>query len=151
MHTPGPPPETLTLTWEGERRFSTQVGSTRLVLDGARGLGPSPVQALLLGLAGCMAIDVVDILEKGRLSVAGVRARIGGERRPEPPRYFERIDLHFEIDGSVPPDRVERAIALSRERYCSVLHCLRSDIDVRTSFEIRAPAPAGATPAPDRG
>jgi putative redox protein len=89
-----------------------------------------------------MAIDVVDILQKGRFELAGVEARLESERRPEPPRYVTRVALHFVVRGDVPPDRVERALELSRERYCSVWHSLRPDIDFRTSFEI-APGQTG--------
>jgi putative redox protein len=84
-----------------------------------------------------MASDVVDILVKGRLPLRSLRARLHGERRAEPPRRLLRASLHFEVAGEMPEDRVERAIALSRERYCSVLHSLREDLDFRTSFEVR--------------
>jgi putative redox protein len=110
-----------------------------VVLDSERRAGLSPMQALAVSLAGCMALDVVDILQKGRLALDGVRARLESERRAEPPRYLTRVALHFTVSGDVPPDRVERAIALSRERYCSVWHSLRPDIDFRTSFEVAPP------------
>jgi putative redox protein len=87
-----------------------------------------------------MAIDVVDIIQKGRFALAGVDARLESERRADPPRYVTRASLHFVVRGEVPPDRVERAIELSRERYCSVWHSLRQDIEFRTSFEIEKPA-----------
>ena len=83
-----------------------------------------------------VAIDVVDILQKGRFELDGVQARLESERRSEPPRYVRRVTLHFVVTGDVPADRVKRAIELSRERYCSVLHSLRSDIDFQSSFEI---------------
>jgi putative redox protein len=111
-----------------------------MVVDSQRQTGLSPTQALAVSLAGCMAVDVVDILQKGRFDLAGVEARLESERRPEPPRYVTRVTLHFVVRGDVPPDRVERALELSRERYCSVWHSLRSDIDFRTSFDV-APGP----------
>ena len=79
----------------------------------------------------------MEILAKGRLEPRSLRARLHGERRAEPPRRLLNASLHFEVAGAVPGDRVERAIALSRERYCSVLHSLREDIELRTSFEVR--------------
>lgn len=151
MSGPGPAPDELALTWEGGRRFATQVGAVRVVLDGERTAGPSPVQGLFLALAGCMAIDVVDILQKGRYPLEGLRARVSGERRAEPPRYLQRVDLHFELQGAVPPDRAERALQLSRERYCSVWHSLRPDVDFRTSFEILPAVPTPVAGATDRG
>ena len=98
---------------------------------------PSPVQMLALALAGCMASDVVTILEKGRLPLRGLRAVLSAERAPSEPRRFLNVDLRFEVAGDVPADRVERAIALSRERYCSVWHSMRQDIAFTTSFEVR--------------
>lgn len=83
-----------------------------------------------------MAADVVDVLTKSRLPLRELRAKLVGERRPEPPRRLLAVKLHFVVGGDVPPDRVERAIALSREKYCSVWHSLRQDIDFQTSFEI---------------
>jgi putative redox protein len=129
------------LTWQGGLRFEARAGDLMVALDSERRSGLSPVQALAVALAGCMAMDVVDILQKGRLPMDGVQARFTGERVAEPPRRFTRIALHFVVSGHVPADRIERAIALSRERYCSVWHSLRQDIDFRTSFEI----------TPDRG
>jgi len=128
----------LELTWEGDQRFSARAGAAVVRLDGKGEAGPTPVQALAFGLAGCMAIDVVHILGKGRVPASGLRARLEGERAGEDPRRLVRVALHFEIEGDVPPDRVERAIALSRERYCSVWHTMRPDVDLRTSYEIRA-------------
>jgi len=128
--------EAVELTWQGGMRFEARVGEHTLTLDSDRDAGLSPTQALAVSLAGCMAIDVVDILQKGRFELDGVQARLESERRSEPPRYVRRVTLHFVVTGDVPADRVERAIELSRERYCSVLHSLRADIDFQSSFEI---------------
>jgi len=144
--------EVVELTWQGGLRFEARAGDVTVVLDSERRAGLSPVQALAVSLAGCMAMDVVDILQKGRFVPDGVQARLESKRRAEPPRYVTRVALHFVVSGDVPVDRVERAIELSRERYCSVWHSLRPDIDFRTSFEVvptppsdppRAPGPQG--------
>jgi len=84
-----------------------------------------------------MASDVVDILVKGRLPLLALSARLDGQRASQEPRRLVSVLLHFSVRGEVPDDRVERAIALSRERYCSVWHSLRQDIDFRTSFEVQ--------------
>lgn len=136
MTTAAPPPVTVDLTWEGELRFAGRSDEIELVLDGTRQAGPSPVQALVFGLAACMAIDVVQILIKGRLPLEGLHARLTGERAAREPKRLLKIALHFAVTGDVPADRVERAIVLSREKYCSVWHSLRQDIDLGTSFEI---------------
>jgi putative redox protein len=142
--TPPPPPKPpvlVELRWEGDRRFTGRAGSTALVLDGGDShAGPSPVQALAASLAGCMAIDVLHVLTKGRLDLRGLEARLVAQRAPTEPHYLRAVDLRFVVTGEIPADRVERAIALSREKYCSVWHSLRPDIDLTTSFQIR---PAG--------
>jgi putative redox protein len=126
------------LEWEGELRFRGRSAGVELVLDSDGRAGPSPVQALVMALAGCMAIDVVHILRKGRLDVKGVGAALAAERAPADPRRLVRVRLHFRVTGDVHRDKVERAIALSRETYCSVWHSLRPDTDFVTSFEVAA-------------
>jgi putative redox protein len=133
--------EEVELTWQGGLRFEARAGEHRLILDSEHQAGLSPTQALAASLAGCMAIDVVDVLRKGRFPLNGLDVRLVSERRGEPPRYVTRVAFHFVVRGDVPPDRVERAIELSRERYCSVWHSLRPDIAFHASFEVQ----------PDRG
>ncbi|HEV8254676.1 MAG TPA: OsmC family protein [Vicinamibacteria bacterium] len=118
-------------------RFTGSTGTRELTLDGDGAAGVSPVQALVLALAGCMASDVVHILTKGRLPLGGLRAELLAERAEEEPRRLTAVSLHFSVEGPVPADKVERAIALSREKYCSVWHSLRQDIDFITSFDVR--------------
>lgn len=131
-----PGPVVLDLEWEGERRFRGRTAGVEIVVDSAAQAGPSPVQALAFALAGCMAIDLVVILRRGRLDLRGLRAQLVAQRAPEDPRRILSVDLRFTIAGAITPDRVERALDLSREKYCSVWHSLRQDIDLRTSFEI---------------
>jgi putative redox protein len=139
MSTGPTPPVVIELAWQGDLRLEAHAGAWTLTIDGERAAGPSPVQLLATGLAGCMGLDVVDILRKGRHVLVALRARLEGERAGESPRRFTRIALHFVVTADVPPDRVERAIQLSRDRYCSVWHSLRPDIAFETSFEVIAP------------
>ena len=111
---------------------------TRLDWDG--GTAPSPVQALAFALAGCMVSDVVLILEKGRQPLRALSARLEAARAPDPPRRLLRVDIRFAITGDVAPDKVERAIALSRETYCSVWHSMAPDTALTTSFDVETPA-----------
>ena len=129
-------PVTVEMEWEGGLRFRGRAGDRELRLDGDSVSAVSPVEALVLALGGCMASDLVHILVKGRVDVKGVVARLTAERAPEDPRRLVRVDLRFAVRGLVPADKVERAIALSREKYCSVWHSLRPDIAFTTSFEI---------------
>jgi putative redox protein len=128
---------TATLTWQDDLRFSAAVGTHTAVLDGDGAAGLSPVQALGVSIAGCMAMDVVDIIRKGRHPLIALEARFDGDRATAPPRRFIRIHLTFIVRGAVPPDAVARAIALSRDKYCSVSHSLRQDIEFVTTFEVQ--------------
>lgn len=137
MGTPAPkPPVSVAVEWRGELRFLARAGSHETLLDGDGQLGFTPVQALVSALAGCMAIDVVHILEKGRQPLTGLRAEAVVVRADREPRRLTRVDLRFHVEGAVAPEKVERAIALSRETYCSVWHSLRTDIELTTSFTI---------------
>jgi putative redox protein len=131
------PPVEAVLTWEGDLRFRGRSGSVSVLLDSDGQAGPSPVQALVLALAGCMSVDVVHILERGRQPLRGLRAHLRAERAPEDPHRLVRVDLRFDVSGEVAADKVERAIALSREKYCSVWHSLRQDIEFTTGFEVQ--------------
>jgi putative redox protein len=95
------------------------------------------MQALAFGIAGCMAMDVADILKKGRHGLTGLDVAFVGDRAESPPYRFTRVKLSFVVHGKVPGDAVGRAIALSHERYCSVSNSLRRDIAFTTEFEVR--------------
>jgi putative redox protein len=130
------PPITATLTWQGALRFRAATPLTDITLDSEAAAGPSPVEALALALAGCMAIDIADIVIKGRYSLKAFETKLVGERRDDPPRHFVRFTLHFALTGDVPAHAVERAIQLSRDKYCSVWHSLRQDLQLDTTFEV---------------
>ena len=135
------PPAVVDLTWVGDLRFSGTSDKASITLDSAGVAGPSPVQALGFALAGCMATDVAHILTKGRHPFRGLRAHLIADRSPEDPHRFIRVTLQITVEGDVPAEAVERAIALSREKYCSVWHSMRQDIAFTVMRE-RAPASA---------
>ena len=124
------------LVWAEGLKFGATSGTTALVLDSDGAAGPSPMQLLAEALAGCMAIDLVHILQKGRHALKGLRVSFSGERAPQPPRRYTRVTLTFHVTGDVPAAAVERAIELSRSTYCSVWHSLRQDIELTTTFLI---------------
>jgi putative redox protein len=132
------PPVAAELIWSEAFQFGATSGSTALIVDGDSAAGPSPVQLLAIALAGCMSIDVVDILRKGRHTFTAFRTTVSGDRAPEPPRRLLNVQLRFHVHGRVPDAAVERAISLSREKYCSVWHSLRGDVELTTSFDIVA-------------
>jgi putative redox protein len=124
------------LVWQGDLRFSARSGDIELTLDSDAKAGPSPVQTMAFALAGCMAMDVASLLQKGRHPVTGLKAALTGTRADSDPRRLTRVGLHFLIDGTVASEAVERAITLSREKYCSVWHSLRQDIGFDVTFEL---------------
>lgn len=126
------------LDWKGELLFQGEVDGRELKLDGNRKESCSPMEALMLSLAGCMAIDVVHILGKMRAAPKSLRVQVEGERaETAQPKRFARLKLRFEIAGEkISPADVERALSLSREKYCSVYHSLRPDIELDTSYII---------------
>ncbi|HYB95304.1 MAG TPA: OsmC family protein [Vicinamibacterales bacterium] len=132
------PPITATLTWQGGLKFRAATTRSAITLDSDGRDGPSPPEAVAMALAGCMAIDLADIIVKGRHPLTSLEARVSGNRQEDPPRHFLRFTLVFIVGGDVPPHAIQRAIDLSREKYCSVWHSLRRDIDLETSFEVHA-------------
>ena len=130
------PPLVAELVWSGDLRFEASSGANTAIIDGDSKSGLSPTQYAAIGLAGCMAADVVDILRKGRHLLTALRVSFTGTRAEQPPRRFVQIELRFAVHGAVPPEAVERAIALSREKYCSVWHSFRQDIALSTTFHI---------------
>jgi putative redox protein len=130
------PPTVVELRWDHDLVLTGTSGDITLVLDSASIAGPSPMQALAFGLAACMAMDVVHVITKGRFDLRGLRAKLVGQRASEEPRRFTSISLHYTITGEVPPDKVERAIELSREKYCSVWHSMRHDIGLNVTYQV---------------
>jgi putative redox protein len=133
-------PVTLQLVWERDLVFGGRSGDASITLDSAGAAGPSPVQALAFALAGCMGMDVVHILERGRHNLRGLGITLTAERAQEDPHRVTAVEMRFEVTGDVPDAQVERAIDLSHEKYCSVWHSMRQDISLKTSFTITAPS-----------
>jgi putative redox protein len=129
-------PTTVELVWERELVFGGQSGAATIVLDSAGQAGPSPVQALAFALAGCMGMDVVHILKKGRHDLHGLRIVLTAERAQEDPHRITSVSIEFAVTGPVPKDQIQRAIDLSHEKYCSVWHSMRQDIPFETRFSV---------------
>jgi putative redox protein len=133
------PPTAIDLTWTHDLVFAGFSKGATLTLDSAGVAGPSPVQALGFALAGCMTTDVVHILTKGRHPLRGLTSHLVADRAPEEPHRFVRMALHVTIEGDVPSEAVDRAIALSREKYCSVWHSMRQDAAFIVTWSRKAP------------
>ena len=84
-------------------------------------------------------MDVVHILGKGRADLKGLKADLRATRATDVPHRFTAIALHFTVTGDVAGEQVQRAIDLSREKYCSVWHSMRQDIDLEVTFTVTSP------------
>jgi putative redox protein len=128
--------------------FIAQTGSGHtLVMDGApdaakpenggANLAPRPMETVLAGTGGCTAYDVVLILKRGRHDVRGCTVKLTSERAQTDPKVFTKIHMHFVVTGhNVPAVAVERAIAMSHDKYCSATIMLGKTAEITTSFEV---------------
>jgi putative redox protein len=128
--------------------FVAETGSGHtLVMDGApdaakpenggQNLAPRPMETLLAGAGGCTAYDVVLILKRGRHDVRGCTVKLQAERAEVDPKVFTAINMHFTVTGKgVPAAAVERAIAMSHDKYCSASVMLGKTAEITTSFEV---------------
>ena len=105
--------------------------------SGGKNMGPRPMEMLLLGLGGCSAFDVVHILRKSRLDIRDCVAEIDATRAESDPKVFTRIHVHFIVTGkALDPKRVEQAVKLSAEKYCSASIMLGKVADITHDFEV---------------
>jgi putative redox protein len=105
--------------------------------NGGMNLAPRPLELLLAGTGGCTAYDVVLILKRGRHAVQGCTVKLTAERAETDPKVFTRINMHFTVAGkALPAAAVERAIAMSHEKYCSASIMLAKTAEITTSFEL---------------
>ena len=130
-------------------KFLAETGSGHtLVMDGApdtakpdnggANLAPRPMETLLAGAGGCTAYDVVLILKRGRQDVRGCSVLLKSERADTDPKVFTKIHMHFTVTGkALTALPVERAIAMSHDKYCSATIMLGKTANITTSFELR--------------
>jgi putative redox protein len=124
-------------------QFVAETGSGHaLVMDGAvdgggHNLAPRPMETVLAGTGGCTAYDVVLILKRGRHDVQGCDVKLTAERAAQDPKVFTKIHFHFTVRGKgIPQTAVERAVALSHEKYCSASIMLAKTAEMTTSVEV---------------
>lgn len=132
-----------TVKWVDGMMFLGETGSGHaVVMDGApeaggRNHGIRPMEMLLLGLGGCTSFDVVLILKRGREPVNGCQVEITAERADSDPKVFTTIHLDYRLSGKgLAPAKVERAIALSKEKYCSASIMLGATAKITTSYSV---------------
>ena len=120
-------------------RFNVDVGGRGIELDSAEEMGNafSPMELFLVALAGCTAMDVQWILGRQRQKVDRFDMTVSGTRREEDPRYYESIDINYNLAGSeLRKDAVERAIRLSQEKYCSVRAMLKDTVKLNVTYTV---------------
>jgi putative redox protein len=129
--------ERVELRWQGRGMVFEGRRDDRhsIMIDGASGEAVSPLAALLLGVGACTASDVAELASKMRVPIGGFSLVIDGKRVDTTPRRYSHLQFTYRLMGIADPDRakIERAVSLSHEKYCSALHTLRSDLEVTTA------------------
>jgi putative redox protein len=133
----------VNLSWKGKLAFGAQTESGHgLLLDAkpevdGEGKGPTPMEVLLVSLAGCTGMDVVSILKKKRVDLRSMSVNVNGEKAPQHPKYFTKIEVLFSLEGcGIREEDVRQAIELSRDRYCSVSAMLKEKAQISYRWNI---------------
>ncbi len=126
----------------GAQYVGTNEEGRRITIAGSPDIGPSddgvrPMQAVLMALAACTSVDVQLILQKGRHRVDSLDVTIDAERADAVPAVFTKIHMHFEASGDFSQHKLERAVTLSHDKYCSVAAMLEPGVTITTSCALR--------------
>ena len=135
--------QTATVKWIGEQKFvATSPSGHAVTIDSDRqsNKAPGPMELLLLALGSCTATDVVIILEKKRQKLESLEVICSGERAPEPPSVWTKLEIFYRLRGRLDETAVKRAIELSEEKYCSVSATLKKSATLSWRYEILPPA-----------
>lgn len=120
---------------EGSSKVMTNIDAS--VTAGGTGHGTSPMELLLIAIAGCSGMDIITILEKMQVKVQRFETTVEGERASDHPRVFKDIEVVYKFWGeSLPQDKVQRAVQLSMEKYCSVANMIDKVADLTYRIEI---------------
>jgi putative redox protein len=131
--------QTATVRWTGEQKFiAVSPSGHALAMDSDRNsnTGPGPMELLLMALGACTASDIVIILEKKRQKLVSLEVICSGERAPEPPQVWTKLEILFRLSGKLEESGVKQAIQLSEEKYCSVSATLRKSAELTWRYEI---------------
>ena len=135
----GKKPVQLTLDWTGDMAFRVRMPDGReLTTDGGSRQGFSPVELLAASLGGCMAADVVHVLTRGRQPLKALHTSLTARRAPSDPHRLVSVTVEFLATGNVDPHQLDRAVQLSRDKYCSVWNSLRSDTALEVVTRVEA-------------
>jgi putative redox protein len=135
--------ESVNVKWEGGMSFEANVMDYKIIMDadpefGGQKKGPKPKPLLLVALAGCTGMDIVSLLNKMRVEFKKFKIRVEGDTADEHPKKFTRITVTYEITGkNIDREKVEKAVILSKDKYCSVSATLKNSVDIDYIIEIR--------------
>ena len=131
--------QAATVRWTGEQKFiAVSPSGHTLAMDSDRNsnTGPGPMELLLMALGACTATDIVIILEKKRQKLASLEVICSGERAPEPPQVWTKLEILFRLSGKLEESGVKQAMQLSEEKYCSVAATLKKSAELTWRYEI---------------
>lgn len=124
------------ISWVADQRFEGSADSGhRIVIDGDKKEGNSPMELVLIGLCGCTGYDVVSILRKKREPFTSLHVKAEAQRAATPPTVYTQIHLTYTVGGKVSPKAMEDAVRLSEEKYCSVAAMLRKTAKITYTIE----------------
>ena len=135
--------EDASVSLAGGMHFVGDIDGFRVDLDaeesvGGQGAGAQPLRLLLLGMAGCTAMDVISVLRKKRQEVSGLEVEVQGSRVDEHPRVYDKIEVAYRVRGTeLDPKAVERAIELSETRYCPAIAMIGEVTELTNRYEIQ--------------
>ena len=132
----------INLSWKRGMAFQTDLYGHKITIDtdksnGGQDLGPRPKALMLVALAGCTGMDIVSILEKMRVEILDLDIKVEGEVTEEHPKHFTSMHITYEFWGhDLPVEKLEKAVALSDEKYCGVSATLKKGIPVTHSIVV---------------
>ncbi|MHB9145327.1 MAG: OsmC family protein [Symbiobacteriia bacterium] len=146
--------KSVAVKWVQGMEFQAQTGSGHsIIMDareevGGQNHGARPAEMVLVGLGGCTGMDIISILRKMRLNVERFEMQIDGDERTEHPKSYEHVEIRYRLWGDIAPDKAERAIRLSRDRYCVVAHVVSGRASLHYTYQINDGPVAEVSPEP---
>jgi len=135
--------DSVTTKWLGNMAFETEVSGHKIILDagpqvGGENRGPTPKPLMLSALGGCTGMDVISILKKMQIEVAGFSVTVVGEQTEEFPKHFIKMHVVYEFTGNdLPMEKLKRAVELSEERYCGVSAVYRKAMEMTSEIIVK--------------
>lgn len=134
--------EVISTRWLSNMAFETEVSGHRIIIDADQGVGgenrgPRPKPFMLAALGGCTAMDVISILGKMRVEVDNFNVIVEGDLTEEYPKHFYKMHVVYEFTGkNLPPDKLQKAVSLSEERYCGVSAVYKKALELTSEIKI---------------